>query len=242
MPRGNNGFEVFTRLTSMTKYILQATTPFDQNSNASAAAGASVISVPATTNATNGDPLFIVGSGGFELNAVNGAPATSMPLKYKLAFAQASGARVVEAAAIDLGHLDESGVTFGGSLELTPVNASTSTVPLAYIRGQGELTAQFNVRGFNNLNLQTVFGIDEGETGAGTSADPYQAGFSGSTIGTHGLQAYRLVGVLADARTAQLDFCGATVQVNASMQLGAGSGAALGVTIKYTNLVSRIWT
>ena len=241
MPRRNNGLEVFSRVVSIEKYALATTAVGDQLTTAAAAAGGSAVTVGAITGFAANDPVFLVGSGGFELNAV-GTPAVNMPLLYKLAFAHAAGARLVEAQRLDLGHLDEGGVTFGGSVQLNPVNAATSRVPIAYVAGAGELTANFNLRGYNNLNLATIFGLDEAETGAGTAADPYQLGISGATIGAHGLQAYRVRGLLADGVTnVMLDFCGATVQVNANVQLGGGNGAALGMAIKYSNLIQRIW-
>ena len=243
MPRRNNGLEVFSRLVSIEKFTLVPSgTPGDTVTTAPIAAGAGTAALTAQTNFSLNDPVFIIGSGGFELNAIKGPLAASMPLAYKTAFAHAVGARVVEARRIDLGHLDESGVTFGGSVQLNPVNASTSKVPIAYIAGAGDLTASFNLRGYNNLNLQTIFGIDEEEAGTGTADDPYQVGLSGESIGTHGLQAYRVRGVLTDGVTNVIvDFCGAQVQVNANVALGGQGGAALGVSIKYSNLIQRIW-
>lgn len=242
MPRTNSGAEVLTRVTAVYKLIIQPTSPFDQTTSSALVKGTSTtVTVGATTNATAGDIVAVVGSGGTELLKI-GTPATTMPLSLKPAFAHNSGARLVEMQLIDLGHIDESAVSFTSSLDVTPVNAATSRIPLAYIYGQGKLGLSFNLRGFNNPNIATIMGQDEAEFGTGTSADPFSDGFSGTTIGTHGLQCYRVLCLLSDGRTVQLDFNGSTVAPNTNTQVGGGSGAALGLSLECTNFVPRIWT
>lgn len=244
MPRLNSGLELFQRLTSIEKFVLASPAPIgDTTTSALVAAAALNLPLTAFTNFANGDPLFIIGSGGFELNAINGTPAAITPLAFPLALAQAAGARVAEARRIDLGHLDENGVTMNGSLTLTPVNAATSRVAIASIAGQGTLGGSFNLRGYNNLNLQTVFGATEGEAGTGTATDPHTAVIDQNTVGSqNSLLVFRARGLRNDGSVVQTDFVQCTPSVNAQVQMGGTNPAVLGVAFNCTGIIQRIWT
>lgn len=241
MPRSNDGNEVFKYLTDMYKFVIASGSHGDTTTSSPTIKTAEVIDLTATTNFSANDYVFIIGSSAAEINALSGAPATSdsgLALPTSQAFE--TGARVVEATRINLGHLDEAGVTLTGALPLNPVNAATSRVPITYIPGQGSLGGSFNLRGWNNLNLQTVFGIPEAEAGTGAADDPYTAVISTTNIGTESTLAFRAVGVLIDGRIATVDFMGVVPAVNANIQVGGQQPATLAVPFNCTAIISRI--
>lgn len=242
MPRLNSGQEIFKELTSLSKYIIQPTTPGDELTTVAVAVGDSTVTVAGTTNFADLEPVFIIGDGGTELNAIAGSPVAAMPVLYKTAFAQSIGARFVEALEIPLGHIDEAGVTYGATRPLTPVESAVSRLPIAFIAQGADMVAGFNLLGYNNLNLQEALGMTENETGAGTLADPYQVGIGRLDIGNQGVQCYRALGVRKDLSTVQVDFLNATVEVSLNSALGANTPATYAVSIKFTELVQRIWS
>lgn len=241
MPRLNTGLEVFKDLSSVTKYQVAAGTHGNTTIATQRAVGDQNALITAITNFANGDPVFITGANGTELNALNATPNTTQPMLYRSAFVFPVGSTFEEAVAIPVGHIDESGLTFGGSLTLTPVLAATSRTPIAFISGQADLTFSFNLRGFNILNFQTVFGAPESEIGVGTAVDPYQGAVGSGNVGTQGQQAFRFVGTRHDGSTVQLDILDAKIEVNVNTQLGGQTPAVLPATGKCTNFILRHW-
>src|SRR3982751_3789973 len=103
MARKNDATELYRRITSIDLYRVATGTIGDTTLSSNLATGASVVPVTAITNFANGDPVFIIGDGGLELNQINGTTNVSMPVKYKTLLAQTSGARFVEAVQVPLG-------------------------------------------------------------------------------------------------------------------------------------------
>lgn len=242
MPRLNNGLEVLKGISKIEAFSPLATTPFDQNTTVAIVAQDSTFTVAATTNATAGDPILISGDGGSELNEIKATVNVVMPVKWKLLTAQSIGARALEMVARTLGHVDTGGVKIDNSLQLIDVDAATSAVAIAQIRGAGALKASFNLRGWNTQNWLFAHGSDESETGVGSAADPYQSLINGFIIGTHGTLALRVTGSRVDLKTVTWDFCGVTMEVKVSTSLGAKEPATLPVAFSYTSLIQRIWT
>lgn len=241
MPRLNNGLEVFKYLTSVTKYIVQPTTPGDQLTTDATTVGDTTVTVGATTNFTTGDPAFLSGSAGTELVTL-GTVATSMPIGQSL-LVHPIGTRLVEALAIGMGHIGEAGVNFGGQLNLNPIKAATSRTPIAYFADPGEFNFDFDLLGWNNLNLQAAFGVTEGETGSGTSGSPYGVAINGANIGTQSsLQGFRFLGTNPNGQTIQLDLMGASIEVNVTSNLGGSGVASIKLAGKFTDLFQRIWS
>jgi len=240
MPRINNGGELFKQLDSIEKYVQVA--GGDQTATSAVVTGVTLVTVGATTSFASADPVFIIGDGGFELNEITGTPATAMPLKWKTQFAQSVGARLLEAQKIVLGDIGQDGVQLTPSQQLTAIFSAISSVPIAQIASPVELQATFGLLGWNNLNLQTFFGITEGETGAGTAADPYTAMVGEANINNAGYQAFRFTGKLFDGRTVMVDLLDARIQVSGSIQFNRQSPAILPVTLKFNNLIQRIST
>ncbi|HET8777979.1 MAG TPA: hypothetical protein VFN76_10000 [Candidatus Limnocylindria bacterium] len=244
MPRLNNAQELFRYLNSVTKYTIQTGTIGDTTTSGPLAAGASTVPVTAITNFTSGDPAFLIGDGGVELISAIGTPATSMPItNQKIAIAQSTGARFVEAVAIALGHVSDAGATFGGTQQLTPVPAATSRSALTFLKQSAELTFSFALLGYNNLNLLAAFGAPEsGETGTGTAADPHQALIGQSNIGTQSTQCIRLMGDRIDGKTVQVDLLDVTIEVNVSAQIGTATPAGITIAGKMGAVIQRIYT
>jgi hypothetical protein len=240
MPRQNNGLEILKGISKVEAFSI-VPSGGDTVTEAAIALGAASVAVDDETDFTNGDPIFIIGDGGLELNKV-GVPNATMPLGFKAAVAQGVGARMVEVVARNLGHVDENGVSYNASLQLTAIDAATSATPLAYMRGAGELSAQFNLRGFNNLNFQLAHGVDELEGGAGTSADPYQVSVGGTEIGTHGLICLRVTGYRFDLKTVTRDFLNCTMEVAVREQLGGRTPGVTPISVKFDRVVQRIWS
>jgi len=241
MPRLNNGQEIFRKLDKLEVFRAVATTPGDQTITSAVAVGASTVPVAAITNFTANDPVFLIGSGGLELNRI-GTPATTMPLLRKTGLAHLTGARLLEAIATDFGHIDESGVVMSPSAALTAIPSALSALPVQYISGVGEIGFNFNLLGFNLLNLCTIFGIPEAEQGAGTSGDPWQVFVSGAAMGTQGTQVIRATGTRHDGLNIEVDFLDVRVEVQGSVTLNRNAPAVLPFAGKCTALAMRIFS
>jgi hypothetical protein len=239
MPRLNNGLEVLKGISKVELFSIAAT-PGDTVTTEALAKLAATVDVTSATGFTSGDPVFIIGDGGVELNAV-GTPATEMPLKFKAAIAQSIGARFVEAVARNVGHVTGAGVQYSASLQLTPIDAATSVTPIAYQRGSGELSASLALRGMNNLNMQLAHGVDEGETGVGSEADPSQIVIGGIDLGTHGIQCMRVHGYRFDGKIVLWDYLNITVEVQAQINKGGTTPAEIPLRVKMDTMVQRIW-
>lgn len=235
--------EILDQLTSVEKVFKAAGTIGDTLTTALLAEDATSATVNAITNFSDADLIAIIGKGGFELNAVDGAPAGSaLDLKYPAAIAQAIGARVLEMQSVDLGHVDTGGITMTGSANSTPIEASTAQVPIGYrVRG-GSLGGSFNLHGFGTLNVQTVFGIPESLRGSGTEAAPHVAAITRQNVATDSLLCFRARALMNDGETnALVDFCGVRPAPNVNTALGGTGGTVLGVQFNCTEIIIRIW-
>jgi hypothetical protein len=241
MPRLNDNTQIFKSVSTLDVYRLATVTPGSTVTTAALAVSASVCSVSATTSFASADPVFIIGDGGVELNAC-GAPAVAMPLQYKAAFAQSAGAQFVEAVKTPLGYLSEDGVSFSPSQSLNAILSANSATPLNYISGIAELSVSFGLLAFSGLNLQTILGITESEIGAGTPTDPYQVSVGGASIGTQGVQCFRLTGLLHSLQNFHMDFLNARVEVSGQTTMNRSGPAIYPCTIKFTSMVKRQWT
>lgn len=241
MPRLLDGTELYRYLTDISAYRIVGTNPGDTTLATSVTAGASTVSVGGTTSFTNGDPVFIIGSGGFELNEISGTVAAAMPMKYKVAIPQNAGGRFVEAVRTQLGHIDEDGPSVSATGSLTAIGSAIARGAIQFINQPGELGLDFGLLGWNNLNLQTWLGIPESESGAGTAADPWQIAALASAFATQGPQALRLTGVRHDAKNLLLDLLDVKIIPQGNVNLSGKARAALPCQVRYTGFISRIW-
>lgn len=244
MPRLNSGLEVLERLTSMRKFYLPDPVVKTTSTGAIAKA-ASALTLASAVGFADEDDILVASEAGAELlhvSALAGAAVTSAT-PAAIAHPSTSPIQIYKALSADLGHLDENGVQMTGAMQLQPVNASTSKVAIAYIAQAGTLGGNFSLRGYNNPNLATVFGMPEpSEAGqTGTEANPYALAITERGIGTASLLCFRGRGVLIDGSIVEVDFVNCRPSVNANVQLGGNNPATLGVAFNCTAIVSKIW-
>lgn len=242
MPRTNSGSELFQYLNKWYKFVIQSGTIGDTTTTAATVVGTAGVNVTASTNFTDGDFVMVDGDAGVEVMTLGTVATTPMPTTVPFLLASASGAHMVEAARIDMGHIAEGGIQYGGSQTLTEIKAATSRTAIAFFGESTTLTLSAPLLGYNNLNLLAVFGATESEDGSGTASDPYGAAITGDTVGTQGLHCYRAEGTLYDGRVVQIDFTGCTVEVNANITIGAPNPDGLPLSVKCTSFIQRIWT
>jgi len=244
MPRQNDGTELFRKLTAFDLYRIASGTFGDTTTTAAILGDGTetTVAVTAITNFANGDPVFISGSGGVELNAVNGTPATAMPVKFKPKLAQASGARFVEAVKVPLGKVAEGGVSISPSRSLTAIPSALDDFPIAYIEGAVEVSFTVPLLGYNIPNWQLLIGYAEGETGTGTAADPWQGVIGAVNQTLLGLQAFRLEGLRHDGKTVLVDLLDAKLETSGSVEHNRTAPAQLSVTGRVTKMIIRVHT
>lgn len=241
MPRTNSGSELFQYLDKFYKFIITSGGG-DTTTAEAIAAGATDVDVASSASFTAADFVMVDGSGGVEITAIGTPATTPMPVTRPFILAQDSGARFVEATRIDMGHVAEGGLQFGGTQTLTEIKAATSRTTLAFFGESTTLTLTVPLLGYNNLNLQAIYGATEGESGSGTEAAPYVAAISGDTVGTQGLHCYRAEGKLYDGRIVQIDFTQATVEINNNVTIGSPQPEGMTLNAKVTSFIQRIWT
>lgn len=242
MPRQNTGQEVWKSLDSLTIYR-QVSAGGNTTAAAAITAGATAVNFTATTTFTSGDPLFIVGSTGTELNAITGlTPTTAVPLLYPAAMANPSGSSLLEAVATVLGHVQQNGVVVSPQSPLVPIFSALGHTPITYVRGYGELSAQFGLLGFNILNLQAAFGMTEDEGGAGSSANPYRGAIVGGSVGSQGIQCLRATGTRQDGTTVLFDMNNAFLAPVGGLNLARGAETAVQVEVRFQSAVIRIYS
>jgi hypothetical protein len=242
MPRQNTGQEVWKSLSSL-QVFRQVPAGGSTTAAAAITAGATAVNFGSTATFASGDPLFIVGATGTELNAITAVtPSTAVPLLYPAQMANPSGSQLLEAVATDLGHLDQSGLVIDPQSPLAAVFSALGHTPIAYLRGYGELMAQVALLGFNILNLQTLFGTTESEAGTGTSGSPYSAAIVGASVGTQGIQCVRATGLRVDGSTVILDLNNAVIAPRGGINLSRGVVTTLPLEIRFQSWGIRIYS
>lgn len=242
MARQNDNTELVKRLVSIEMVIPQTGTVFDQTTAGSTAKDSATITVPATTNATAGDPLFIIGSNGIEVNKINGAPVAAMPLTYKTAFLHPAGTRVLEAQILPLGRVEVNGFTLSPSQSETIIEAADIDTAVQTVKGTLELSYSFSLLGFNAQNLLNALGYGDNESGTGTSADPRQSTVGDGTASVLGIVAFRLTLLRYDLKTVTMDFTNCSIAPQGTIQMGAKSGASsIPFQGKCSYIVRREW-
>lgn len=239
MPRNN---DLFKYLNSVKKYVIASGTIGDTVTTAAILGDGTetTLTVSASTNFTAADPAMIIGTGGTELVTL-GTPATTMPVTRPLLVAQAIGARLVEAAMIDLGHIGPEGVTFGGTANLTAIFAATARAAVSYFPVPAELTFTIPLRYKSALDLQAAFGVPENEEGTGVAATPWAGHIGQSNINTQTTHCYRLEGVSEAGRTVQVDLLGCRLAVATQDNRGGTDPGVVTITGNMTGFSQFIW-
>lgn len=242
MARLNTNDELIKRLVSVEMFLPQTTSPFDQTTAGSTAKGASVIVVPAITNAQNADPVFILGANFHEINAINGTPATSMPLLYKTAAIHPAGTRVLEAVKHSLGRVEANGFALSLSQSETIIEAADVEVPIQTIKGVREQSFSFALLGANAQNLLNAMGESDNETGARTAADPLIATSGDPNGGLITTVGFRATFLRFDGATVTFDVTNCSLAPQGEIRMGARSGtSSIQFAGKYSYLTRREW-
>lgn len=240
MPRNSDFFQY---LNSVTRYTIVTSTPGDTTtSEAILGTGAETsVDVVSSTNFTAADPVMIIGTGGVEL-AIIGTPATTMPVTRPLKVPQASGARMVEAVAVSMGHIGPEGVSFGGTATRTSIFASTARSAVSYFPAPAEMTCTIPLRYKTGLDLQAAFGAPDSETGDGLAeATAYAVHVGQSNIATLGIHCYRLQGVTEGGDNVQVDILGAYNEVNVTDVRGGTDPGVINIQLKMRGISQFTW-
>jgi hypothetical protein len=239
MPRLLTGQEVWKSLDTL-QVFRQVSGGGSTTAAAAITAGATAVNFTSTATFTSGDPLFIVGASGTELNAITATtPTTAVPLLYPAAMANPSGSQLLEAVATTLGHVQQGGLVVSPQSPLVPIFSALGHLPVTYIRGYGELSAQFGLLGFNNLNWQSAFGMTESDDGVGTIANPYRAAITGGAVGTQGIQCLRATGTRQDGSTVIVDLNNCFFAPAGGVNLARGVETALAIEVRFQSAVIR---
>jgi hypothetical protein len=239
MPRLNSAAELFAAVTGLELYLPTTGTFGSSTTSGNAAVAATSLSLGAYTNFADDDYVLISGDGGVELNQVDGTPAGSLPLEYKLGKAQTAGATVIEMTKASLGKIEQGGVTIGSSFTQTAIFSAQDTSAIGYFPGEGEITFSFSLLGLNGPNIALSFGAESSEIGAGTTADPYITALSGSDIGALTEAVIRLVGTRFDGDAFHIDLCDIKIEGGGQTQFGRQSAGGIPVSGKATALYFR---
>jgi hypothetical protein len=235
VPRLNNSDELFKAVTKLELFRLKTSTPGSTTVSSNALVQATSLAVAAITNFADDDYIFINGSGGFELNQIDGSPTSgNLPLEFKLGKAQSSGATVKEAELVALGKIEQGGVTIGSSFTQTAIFSAQDTSAIGYFAGEGELSFNFALLGLNGPNLSLALGAPETEFGAGSTADPYITAITGTEIGSLSNIVIRLTGTRFDATSFHIDLCDAKIEGGGQIQFGRQTASGIPVSGKCT--------
>lgn len=241
MPRSNNGQELFRKLDTLQVFRQAGST--QTTAAAQITAGQAAVNFAATTGFTANDAVLLLGSGGAELNGITAlTPTTAVPLLYPAIVPNPSGTQILRVTGVSLGHIGEDGIQLGGSAPLVAINSALAGAPIGYIYGYGELTAALSLLGFNNLNLQTMFGITEAEIGTGASTAPYAAAILGANIGTQAAQCVRATGTRVDGTNVIVDFNDCKIEPQGTINLQRTAPTTLPINLRFTSMVVRQYT
>lgn len=233
---------IFQKLTSIDAYRIATGTFGDTTSADAITPPDTSVAVDGTLNFTDGDPIFVVGSGGLELDEIVGAPVGSpLVLRRPLMIAQDAGARIVEAVRLPLGHIGEDSATFSAASTSTPIPAATSSSPIGHFFVPGDLTGAFSLITMSPRSVAIAFGQAENTSGTGTSASPTQQLVNGQTIGTAGLLCFRAAGLLKDGTFCEVDFLDATVAGTATINISGKALRPIPVSFGCTGYIIRTW-
>jgi hypothetical protein len=207
MARLNHKGEYWSHLTDASIIRDETGTPGDTTvDTAGGTKGATTIAVVAITNFTDGDIVRIGVRDTLEINQIEGAPNTTMPLRFPLMYDHVAGEEFTEQQANDLGHVHDDGVNITFSGDHNPVMAVTKRLATAYLTGHAEIQAEFSLLGFAEENIAVAIGQPEGDVaGSGTTASPYTIAVTADDFNTENDLSWRFNGVRKDGGIVILD-------------------------------------
>ena len=243
MPRQLDAGELFRKLTDVSLYVPQTTTPGSTTTTAAITGSGSeaTVAVTAITNFTSGDPVLIRGSGGVELGII-GTPNTTMPMTPPPLVAQDSGAVFVEAVRKQLGKITENGIGITLGKPLTEILSAIDDGPIAFL--DGNLSVQFTVGlyGWNAANWQNIANYKEAETGAGTAASPYQGIIGAVNQALIDMAVVRLTGVRHDGKLTYADLLDCRFEPSGEVAHSRSAPAVLTLAGRATKLKVGYWS
>ena len=205
-------------------------------------AGDSDVDVTAETNFDDTDWFLLNGSGGLETNVVSGTPTSgNIVTKYKFKFSHDIGATVTEAARIDLGYIEQSGLSLTTQKSTTPVEAANAETPLVFIEGTTQFSASWSMLSFSGPQLLASYGFIDNETGAGTAADPYTVAY-GQTSTKFGITVFQLAGELHDGSSYLWDLLNCRFQPSGAVQINRQTPAAIPFGVTFTGGNLKVWS
>lgn len=240
MPRLLTGDSIFRKPTALDLYRIQTGTIGDTVTTAPIVGDGSeaTVAVTASTNFTNGDPVFTIGDGGVELLKI-GAPNLSMPVSYKPKIPQSTGARFVEAVKVPLGKPTDDGIQITPSKQLTEVFSAIDDVAVAFIDGPLSLQCTMPLLEYSGLNWQLMTGYADEETGAGSAADPYQYVIGKLNQTLQGTVVIRMSGLRHDGKFLQWDLLDARAEVSQGIDHNRQAPSKLVATMKFSRMILR---
>ena len=237
MPRLNHKGEYWSHLDLAEIIRDEVSTPGDTTVDAAASQGATTIDVVAATNFTDGDLVRIGVRDRLEINQIEGAPATTMPLRFPLAYAHAIGEEFKENVASDMGNVADAGVRVTFSGDHNPVTAATKRLTTAYLTGHAELMAEFELLGMALENIAVAVGMPESAVlGSGTTAAPYTLAITADDFNTENDLSWRFTGARKDGAIVLVDLWACEVDFSAlNFALQRGATAPIPVRPKSTS-------
>lgn len=224
MARLNHKGEYWDHLDSVELLRDQTTTPGDTTVATAASAGDTTIELASAANFLDGDLIRINVRDRLEINQIEGTPATTMPLRFPLAYDHAVGIQVIEQEPFDLGNILDAGVRVTFSGDHNPVNAATKRLVTAYLTGHAEIMSEFELLGFALENLAVAVGMPESlVAGSGTSAAPTTLAITADDFNTENDLSWRFTGATKQGEVVLLDLWATEVDfsaVNFAMQRG----------------------
>lgn len=231
--------------TTLMRLIREASGTHGNTTTTAAVLGTGVetaVAVTAITNFVSADECLIIGSGGVEATKI-GTPATSMPVSPPPKIPQLIGARFVEAEVVDLGKYAADSIQLTMNKALTAVFEEIGDTSVVYIPGNAEFGLGFALLSISGLNMQTIMGYADAETGDGLAeATAFQAALGLPNQTTLGELVFRVQGLRHDLKTIEIDFCNAYFEASVSATLGKSSPTQLAGSVKSSAIIVRQWT
>lgn len=240
MPRTGAGNALWRKLTALSMFRIRSAGG-STTTTAAIVKGDGVANLTATTGFLDNDYMFINGSGGLELNQVDGTPAAAMPLEYTASLPQAIGATVVEAEELIIGKIAQGQTAIQMSRSLQAIFDDIGDTPLAYIESPIDLGLRLGLLEFTGKNFSLALGFADAEVGSGTAAVPYQTVIGEPNAALSGLTVFRAAGIRHDAQILQVDFLDAKFEASGDVPLGKEAPAIIPVTLKFTKMIIREW-
>lgn len=241
MPRSINATEIFRKLRHVDVY--------DQVAGGGATTTAEAI-VPGVTDVdvagivsfTNGDPVFIEGTGGLERTQISGAPAAlACPLSRPLLLAQESGATFTEAVRKQLGYIEQAGANLNFAKQLEDILAANADNAVAFIEGAFTMECNFALLSQSPLNWQLMLGYADAETGTGTASAPHAAVLGAINQAASPTRVFSLSALLQGGKFLEIDMVGARMLVSGGPTYSR-SVSSIPIGFRFTQAMVRTWT